>query len=145
MKQSMLLCLATCLVAGAAFAADDEFATLRGRAIAGEGTPPPMAKVENKDQRRKRNYPMQPPTIPHKIDNYQVITPTAWNIGPRDANGTMGPMEQAICGSPIENPDDPVEIGHVVRSYDSCLVCTVHAYDAKTDRELARFKVGGAC
>jgi len=80
-----------------------------------------------------------------KIENYQVITPTAWNIGPRDASGTMGPMEQAICGSPIENPEDPIELGHVVRSYDSCLVCTVHAYDAKTNKELARFKVGGAC
>lgn len=80
-----------------------------------------------------------------KIENYQVVTPTAWTIGPRDKSGQMGPMEQAICGSPIADPDDPVEIGHVVRSYDSCLVCTVHAYDAKTDKELARFKVGGGC
>ena len=80
-----------------------------------------------------------------KIENYQVVTPTAWTIGPRDKSGTMGPMEQAICGSPIEDPEDPVELGHVVRSVDSCLVCTVHAYDAKTDRELARFRVGGGC
>jgi hydrogenase large subunit len=28
-----------------------------------------------------------------KIANYQVVTPTAWNIGPRDAEGTLGPME----------------------------------------------------
>jgi nitrate reductase cytochrome c-type subunit len=27
---------------------------------------------ENKDVRRERAYSMQPPTIPHKIDNYQV-------------------------------------------------------------------------
>ncbi len=80
-----------------------------------------------------------------KIANYQVVTPTAWTIGPRDGSGTMGPMEQAICGAPIEDPEDPVELGHVVRSFDSCLVCTVHAYDAKTDRELARFRVGGGC
>ncbi|MBL4697215.1 MAG: nickel-dependent hydrogenase large subunit [Phycisphaerales bacterium] len=80
-----------------------------------------------------------------KIKNYQVITPTGWTIGPRDGSGLMGPMEQAICGTPISDPDDPVEIGHVVRSYDSCLVCTVHAYDAKTNRELAKFKIGGGC
>lgn len=80
-----------------------------------------------------------------KIENYQVITPTAWNIGPRDGQSVKGPMEQAIVGAPIHDPNDPIELGHVVRSFDSCLVCTVHAYDARTDRELARFKVGGVC
>ena len=38
------------------------------------------------------------------------------------------------------DPADPVEVGHVARSYDSCLVCTVHAHDAKTGKELARFR-----
>ncbi len=52
--------------------ADDNIATLRGGAIDREPTPPQIAKVENKDIKRKRNYPMQPPTIPHKIDGYQV-------------------------------------------------------------------------
>ena len=28
--------------------------------------------MENKDIKRKRAYPMQPPTIPHKIDDYQL-------------------------------------------------------------------------
>lgn len=28
--------------------------------------------MENYDIKRKRAYPMQPPTIPHKIDGYQV-------------------------------------------------------------------------
>ena len=41
--------------------------------------------------------------------------------------------------------DDPVELAHVARSFDSCLVCTVHAYDAKTGKEMSRFKVGGGC
>lgn len=31
-----------------------------------------MAADENKDLRRMRAYPMQPPTIPHKIDDYQL-------------------------------------------------------------------------
>ncbi|SFU81111.1 nitrate reductase cytochrome c-type subunit [Halomonas korlensis] len=37
-----------------------------------ERTPEPLYEVENNDLRRPRAYPMQPPTIPHKIDNYQV-------------------------------------------------------------------------
>lgn len=68
----------------------------------------------------------------NKIKNYQVVTPTAWNIGPRDAASTLGPIEQALVGSPIVDPEDPVELGHVARSFDSCLVCTVHAYDGRS-------------
>ena len=44
----------------------------RGVPVNLEGHPPPMARVENTDIRRVRNYPMQPPTIPHTIDGYQV-------------------------------------------------------------------------
>jgi hydrogenase large subunit len=52
-------------------------------------------------------------------------------------------MEQAFVGSPIADTRDPVELGHVARSFDSCLVCTVHAYDEKTGKELAQFQIGG--
>jgi cytochrome c-type protein NapB len=41
-------------------------------AIADELKPPPLGNADNRDIRRERAYPMQPPTIPHKIDNYQV-------------------------------------------------------------------------
>ena len=78
-----------------------------------------------------------------KIENYQVITPTAWNVGPRDDQSQHGPIEKALIGAPIKDAEDPVELGHVARSFDSCLVCTVHAYDGKTGRELAKFKMGG--
>lgn len=37
-----------------------------------EAQPPVLQNVENKDLRRTRAYTMQPPTIPHKIDGYQV-------------------------------------------------------------------------
>ncbi|MGI9336238.1 MAG: nitrate reductase cytochrome c-type subunit [Gammaproteobacteria bacterium] len=37
-----------------------------------EPEPPRMPTVENTGIKRARNYPMQPPTIPHKIDGYQV-------------------------------------------------------------------------
>ncbi|MCP3752983.1 nitrate reductase cytochrome c-type subunit [Pseudomonas sp. SBB6] len=33
---------------------------------------PPLANDENKDFKRERNYPDQPPTIPHTIRGYQV-------------------------------------------------------------------------
>lgn len=75
-----------------------------------------------------------------KIKNYQIIAPTTWNVGPRNSANARGPIEEALVGTPIKDPSDPVEVGHVARSYDSCLVCTVHAHDAKTGKELARFR-----
>jgi cytochrome c-type protein NapB len=32
----------------------------------------PLVNAENNDRKRTRSYAMQPPTIPHKTDNYQV-------------------------------------------------------------------------
>ncbi len=37
-----------------------------------ETRPAPMVQTENDDKKRVRSYAMQPPTIPHKTDNYQV-------------------------------------------------------------------------
>jgi len=50
----------------------DELATLRGGPIAETLEPMPMPPVSNRDVRQVRNYPEQPPVIPHKIDGYQV-------------------------------------------------------------------------
>jgi hydrogenase large subunit len=61
-----------------------------------------------------------------KIERYQVITPTAWNLSPKDSFDQYGACEHALNGTIVENVDNPVEIGHVVRSFDPCLVCTVH-------------------
>lgn len=61
-----------------------------------------------------------------EIDNYQVITPTAWNISPKDSNDVHGPVEQAVIGTSVSDESNPVEVQHVIRSYDPCLACTVH-------------------
>ncbi len=75
------------------------------------------------------------------IENYQIIAPTTFNVGPNDKDGNPGPIESALEGTEIEDPHDPVEVGMVARSFDSCLVCTVHAHDNKTGKELAKFKL----
>jgi hydrogenase large subunit len=62
-----------------------------------------------------------------KIQHYQIITPTAWNGSPRDSSGMRGPWEEALIGTPIKDPNNPVELGHIIRSFDPCLVCAVHA------------------
>jgi len=46
---------------------------LRGpAALEAETRAPLMPKAVNDDQRRARSYPMQPPVIPHQVDNYQI-------------------------------------------------------------------------
>lgn len=63
------------------------------------------------------------------IAGYQIVTPTSWNASPRDSEGRPGHWEQSLVGIAVRDPDDPVEIGHVIRSHDPCLVCTVHMLD----------------
>ncbi len=62
-----------------------------------------------------------------KIEKYQIITPSTWHASPRDTAGVRGPWEEALIGTPVKNPENPIEVDHVLRSFDPCLVCTVHA------------------
>lgn len=62
-----------------------------------------------------------------KIRHYQIIAPTTWNASPRDGRGTRGPLEAAIVGTRVADAENPIEVAHLVRSFDPCLVCTVHA------------------
>jgi Ni,Fe-hydrogenase I large subunit len=62
-----------------------------------------------------------------KIASYQIIAPTTWNFSPRDAAGVPGPLEAALVGAPVETGETtPVSVQHIVRSFDPCMVCTVH-------------------
>jgi Ni,Fe-hydrogenase I large subunit len=69
-----------------------------------------------------------------KITQYQIITPTAWNGSPRDSSELRGPWEEALIGAPVRDPENPLEVGHIVRSFDPCLVCTVHTFDPGPSR-----------
>ena len=62
-----------------------------------------------------------------RIDGYQIVAPTTWNFSPRDEAGTPGALEQALVGTPVQTDETtPVAVQHVVRSFDPCMVCTVH-------------------
>lgn len=62
----------------------------------------------------------------YRISHYQCVVPTTWNCSPRDAQGNPGPVEEALRGTHIANPEQPIEVGRVVRSFDPCLACAVH-------------------
>lgn len=62
----------------------------------------------------------------HKIERYQVITPTNWNASPMDDLDQNGPIEQALIGTPVAEITKPIEVLRVVHSFDPCLACSVH-------------------
>jgi [NiFe] hydrogenase large subunit len=64
-----------------------------------------------------------------KIKNYQYVVPSTWNLGPRDAAGNLGPIEEALIGTPVADPKKPLEILRTVHSYDPCIACGVHVID----------------
>jgi hydrogenase large subunit len=75
----------------------------------------------------------------NKIEKYQIITPTAWNASPRDSAAKLGHWEKTLIGTEIRDIDNPVEVGHIVRSHDACLVCTVHFLETGK-----KMRLGGA-
>lgn len=67
---ALMLCIG---VASTAVAADPFYDKARGTTPILETTEPPvLGNAVNDDVRRTRNYPQQPPVIPHRIDGYQV-------------------------------------------------------------------------
>lgn len=65
------------------------------------------------------------------ISHYQIVTPSAWNLSPKDGRGIRGVVEEALVGTPVADPEHPVEIGRIVRSFDPCISCATHVYSAR--------------
>jgi len=69
-----------------------------------------------------------------KVARYQVLAPTTWNASPG------GPLEGALVGTPVGQTgtnDDFRPTAYVVRSFNLCMACAVHAIDARgNDRYL---------
>lgn len=64
----------------------------------------------------------------HVISFYQIITPSAWNLSTRSSNTLKGTAEQALIGTTIEDVNNPVELGRIIRSFDPCISCATHVF-----------------
>ncbi|MEJ2004403.1 MAG: nickel-dependent hydrogenase large subunit [Cyclobacteriaceae bacterium] len=64
-----------------------------------------------------------------KVDNYQLVVPSTWNSSPRDPKGQRSAYESSLIGTPVHDPDQPVEILRTIHSFDPCMACAVHLYD----------------
>lgn len=76
-----------------------------------------------------------------KIANYQAVVPSTWMASPRDEKGQRGQYEEALIGVPVPDPENPINVVRVIRSFDPCMACAIHLIDPKTN-ELRKFIVG---
>jgi hydrogenase large subunit len=70
----------------------------------------------------------------NKIDAYQIIIPSTWNISPRDGRGVRGPMEEALVGVPVNDLKKPIHALRTVHSFDPCVACAVHIAEPATGK-----------
>jgi hydrogenase large subunit len=73
------------------------------------------------------------------IKYYDIITPSSWNLSPIDSKGLYGVGERALIGSKINNVEEPVELGRIIRSFDPCVSCATHLL--RKDNESIKIKV----
>ena len=69
----------------------------------------------------------------HRINNYQLVVPSTWNASPRDEKGVRGPYEESLIGAPVPDPDNPINLVRIIRSFDPCLACAIHLIDPDTN------------
>lgn len=62
------------------------------------------------------------------IEHYTIITPSGWNLSPKDGQGVRGVAERALIGTVINDLSHPVEIGRIIRSFDPCVSCATHVF-----------------
>lgn len=64
-----------------------------------------------------------------KTENYQLVVPSTWNASPRDPKGQRSAYESTLLGTPVADPELPLEIIRTIHSFDPCIACAVHLYD----------------
>ena len=69
-----------------------------------------------------------------KIEGYQIIIPTTWNLAPINESGEHGPMEQALIGNPVGDIEKPINALRTVHSFDPCTACAVHITEPATGK-----------
>jgi len=75
-----------------------------------------------------------------KIENYQAVVPSTWNASPRCDKKVRGQYEESLIGVPVPDPDNPINVVRVIRSFDPCLACAIHLIDSQTN-EIKKFIV----
>jgi Ni,Fe-hydrogenase I large subunit len=52
------------------------------------------------------------------VSKYAAVPASNWNLAPRDDNGVRGPVEEALIGTPVPDPTQPLNILRTVHTFD---------------------------
>jgi hydrogenase large subunit len=66
-----------------------------------------------------------------RIANYQAVVPSTWLAAPKNDKGQPASYEVALLGTPVADPERPLEALRTIHSFDPCLACAVHLTDAE--------------
>jgi Ni,Fe-hydrogenase I large subunit len=69
-----------------------------------------------------------------RIVAHEALVPSLWNFSPRDGDGVRGPLEQALLGTPVADPDHPAELLRIVHAFDPCNACVLRIEDDDSGR-----------
>ena len=69
-----------------------------------------------------------------KIQGYQIIIPSTWNLAPKNEKGQHGPLEEALIGVPVGDIEKPINALRTVHSFDPCTACSVHISEPATGK-----------
>ncbi len=69
-----------------------------------------------------------------RIVSHEYLIPSLWNFSPRDSAGERGPLEHALLGCAVANPNHPLEILRTLHQLDPCNACHVVIEDRDTGR-----------
>jgi hydrogenase large subunit len=72
-----------------------------------------------------------------KIKNYQCVVPSTWNACPRNQKDEPGPYEASLMGTPIADPEKPLEVLRTIHSFDPCIACAIHLTDKDSDTAIS--------
>ena len=70
----------------------------------------------------------------NRIVNHEYLIPSLWNFSSRDSHGGRGPLERALLGTPVADPDHPLEILRTVHELDPCNACHLVIEDHDSGR-----------
>jgi cytochrome c-type protein NapB len=96
----------------------------------GDHAAPPLARPITDDKRVMRNYPEQPPVIPHSIDNYQLTLKTNRCLDCHRRQFTEGSGAPMISVTHFMDRDGQI-LGDVTPRRYFCTECHVPQTDAR--------------
>jgi len=70
----------------------------------------------------------------NRVESHDYLIPSLWNFSPRDEGGVRGPLERALVGTAVADPEHPLEIFRTVHELDPCNACLVVVEDTDTGR-----------